>query len=249
MFTSHAIGMTKTALVTGASSGIGLATTKLLLKNNYRVFGISRRGLIPDFEDDQFTGVSLDLSQLDKIDAKINALLKQYQFDCFIHAAGYGQFGSIEQFSVSQIDQAIRVNLTSALILSRLLVPAFRRRNQGRIIFIGSESALIAGKKGALYSAAKFGLRGFCQALREDCASDGINVSLINPGMVRSPFFDQQSFSPAGNSENAIKVEDVAETILHLLNSSSDIVIDEINMSPRVKSLSFSGSKINIKNK
>ena len=249
MFTSHAIGMTKAALVTGASSGIGLATTKLLLKNNYRVFGISRRGLIPDFEDDQFTGVSLDLSQLDKIDAKINTLLKQHQFDCFIHAAGYGQFGSIEQFSVSQIDQAIRVNLTSALILSRLLVPTFRRRNQGRIIFIGSESALVAGKKGALYSAAKFGLRGFCQALREDCASDGINVSLINPGMVRSPFFDQQSFSPAHNSENAIKVEDVAETILHLLNSSPDIVIDEINMSPRVKSLNFSGSKINIKNK
>lgn len=237
--------MIKSALVTGASSGIGLATTKLLLKNNYQVFGISRRGLVPELEDDQFTGITLDLSRLDKIDEQIGGLLNQYQFDCFIHAAGYGQFGSIEQFSVSQIDQAIRVNLTSALVLSRLLVPAFRRRNQGRIIFIGSESALSSGKKGALYSAAKFGLRGFCQALREDCGSDGINVSLINPGMVRSPFFDGQSFAPGKESENAITVVDIAQMILHVLQSSQDIVFDEINMSPRVKSLSFSGSKSN----
>ena len=239
--------MIKTALITGASSGIGLATTKLLLRNNYQVFGISRGGLVPDFEDDQFTGVALDLSRLDKIDDQIGSLLRQCQFDCFIHAAGYGQFGSIEQFSVSQIDQAIRVNLTSALVLSRLLVPAFRRKKQGRIIFIGSESALNAGKKGALYSAAKFGLRGFCQALREDCASDGINVSLINPGMVRSPFFDGQSFAPGESSENAITVEDIAQVILHILQSSADIVFDEINMSPRVKSLSFSGAKNNNK--
>ena len=241
--------MIKSALVTGASSGIGLATSKLLLKNNYQVFGISRRGLVADLEGDRFTGIALDLCRLDKIDEQITGLLKQRQFDCFIHAAGYGQFGSIEQFSVSQIDQAIRVNLTSALVLSRLLVPAFRRKNTGRIIFIGSESALSAGKKGALYSAAKFGLRGFCQALREDCASDGINVSLINPGMVRSPFFDGQSFAPGESSENAISVDDIALMVLHILQSSPDIVFDEVNMSPRVKSLSFSGSKSDNNNK
>ena len=235
--------MIETALVTGASSGIGLATTKLLLKNNYQVFGISRRGKVPGLENDRFTGVAIDLSQLDIIDAQIGALLKQCQFDCFIHAAGNGQFGSIEQFSVSQIDATIRLNLTSALVLSRLIVPLFRRRNQGRMIFIGSESSLSAGRKGALYSAAKFGMRGFCQALREDCASDGINVSLINPGLVRSPFFEGLAFSPAANSENAITVEDIAQVILQLLQSSPDIVFDEINISPRVKSLIFSGSQ------
>jgi short-subunit dehydrogenase len=232
--------MTKSALVTGASSGIGLATTKLLLGNNYRVVGISRRGSVTELADALFTGVALDLSRLDEIDTQVGALLKQSQFDCFIHAAGYGSFGSIEQFSVSQIDQAIRVNLTSALVLSRLIVPVFRRKKQGRMIFIGSESGLSAGKKGAVYSAAKFGLRGFCQALREDCASDGINVSLINPGMVRSPFFDQQSFAPAPNTENAIEVDDIAQAIMQILQSSADIVFDEINLSPRVKSLNFS---------
>lgn len=235
----------KTALVTGASSGIGLAISHLLLQNSYQVFGISRRGSVTELEvkADQFTGIALDLAKLDEIEGQIGTLLKQHRFDCFIHAAGYGQFGSIEQFSVSQIDRAIRVNLTSALVLSRLIVPEFRRRKQGRIIFIGSESALDAGKKGAVYSAAKFGLRGFCQALREDCARDGINVSLINPGVVRSPFFDDLSFTPAANSENAITVDDIARVILHILQSSPDIVFDEINMSPRVKSLNFSVSQ------
>jgi short-subunit dehydrogenase len=233
------------ALVTGASSGIGLATTKLLLENNFTVYGISRSGTSPALEHGRFTGITLDLSDLEKTDARIRLLLREQQIDCFIHAAGYGKFGSIEQFSVSQIDHAIRVNLTSALVLSRILVPSFRRKKRGHIIFIGSEAALNAGRKGALYSAAKFGLRGLCQALREDCAADGIKLCLINPGMVRSPFFDSLDFAPAAKSENAIEVEDVANVILQVLQSSSDIVFDEINMSPRVKSIDFSGPQNN----
>lgn len=233
--------MTKLALVTGASSGIGLATTKLLLENNFAVHAISRSGTSPDLEHDKLTGIALDLANLEKSDEQIRALLKQQAFDCFIHAAGYGKFGSIEQFSVSQIDHAIRLNLTSALVLSRILVPSLRRKKQGHMIFIGSEAALNAGRKGALYSAAKFGLRGLCQALREDCAADGIKLCLINPGMVRSPFFDNLDFAPGAKSENAIEVEDVANVILQVLQSSPDIVFDEINMSPRIKSIDFSG--------
>jgi len=231
----------KSALVTGASSGIGLATVKLLLENDFCVWGISRTAASPDIHHDHYTGIMLDLGNLEKSDQQIRSLLDKQNFDCFIHAAGYGSFGSIEQFSVSQIDQAIRVNLTSALVLSRLLVPAFRRQKQGHMIFIGSESALNAGRKGVLYSAAKFGLRGLCQALREDCAVDGIKVCLINPGMVRSAFFDELAFAPAAKPENAIALDDVAKVILQVLQSSSDIVFDEINMSPRVKSIDFSG--------
>jgi short-subunit dehydrogenase len=126
------------------------------------------------------------------------------------------------------------------MVICRGLVPQMRRRRRGRIVFIGSESALHAGRKGALYSAAKFGLRGFCQSLREDLASDGIPVSLVNPGMVRSPFFDKLSFRPGAQPENAIDVEDVAEVVEQILRANSNIVIDEVNLSPRIKSIDFS---------
>ncbi|MBT4077904.1 MAG: SDR family NAD(P)-dependent oxidoreductase, partial [Gammaproteobacteria bacterium] len=113
------------------------------------------------------------------------------------------------------------------------------KNKSGRIIFIGSESAINAGKKGTLYSSAKFGIRGLALALREDCSKDGINVSLINPGMVKTPFFDNQNFQPGGDTSNYITPQDIAETVLHILQSNPDIVLGEINISPRNKSITF----------
>ena len=228
-----------TALITGASSGIGLATASLLLGKGYRVIGLSRRGPVTGLEHENFSPVALDLGDLESLDAKIREILDDREIDCFIHAAGQGHFGSIEQFSTAQIETSIRVNLTSAMVVCRSLVPVLRRRGRGRLVFIGSESALTAGSKGALYCASKYGLRGFCQSLRADCGSDGIQVSLVNPGMVRSPFFDDLSFEPGPEPENAITVNDVAALILQILQSSEDIVFDEINLSPRVKSINF----------
>ena len=224
-------------LVTGASSGIGLATTRLLLERGYRVHGISRRSA--DIEHRRFQPLRIDLGDLDATARALGKLLKEQNFDCLVHAAGQGAFGSIEQFSIAQIESSLRVNLASAMVISRALVPSMRRQGGGRLVFIGSESALTAGRKGALYCAAKFGLRGFCQALREDCASDGIAVSLVNPGMVRSPFFDDLTFAPSGAAENAIEVDDVAGVVCGILEASRDIVIDEVNLTPRIKSIDF----------
>lgn len=229
------------ALITGASSGIGLATARLLLERGYRVCGISRRGAVPELEHENFMALSIDLGDLEAVDREMKALLAGHEFDCLVHAAGQGLFGSLEQFSIAQIESQLRINLASAMVVCRSLLPALRRRGDGRLVFIGSESALAAGRKGALYSAAKFGLRGFCQALREDCAHNGIRVSLVNPGMVRSPFFDKLSFAPGPQPENAIAAGDVAEVVWQILQASRDIVIDEVNLTPRVKSVDFGG--------
>jgi short-subunit dehydrogenase len=232
----------QTVLISGASSGIGLATASLLLQQGYRVIGLSRRGRVAQLEHDNFTALAVDLDDLQQLEARLAELLEGRDVDAFVHSAGQGRFGSLEQFSRQQMESALRVNLTSAMVICRGLLPRMRKRARGRLIFIGSESALAAGKKGAIYCATKFGLRGFCLSLREDCASDGIQVSLINPGMVRSPFFDDLSFAPGARPENAVAVTDVANLVLQIMHSSPHIVIDEINLSPRVKSIDF-GSK------
>lgn len=229
----------RTVLVTGASSGIGLATARRLLAEGMQVCGISRRGTVAELEHDDFLPLAVDLADLDGLQRALKKLLATRDIDCLVHAAGQGHFGSIEQFSVAQIESSLRVNLSSAMVTSRALLPAMRRRGTGRLVFIGSESALVGGRKGALYCAAKFGLRGFCLALREDCAADGIAVSLVNPGMVRSPFFDSLDFAPGAKPENAIEVDDVAEIVCGILQASPNIVIDEINLSPRIKSIDF----------
>ncbi len=233
----------RTAVVTGASSGIGLACAERLLDDGYQVVGLSRRGDVARLAGADFTPLALDLTDLDAIETSLRASLGERPVDCLVHAAGAGLFGSIEQFSVAQIDASLRLNLTSALVLSRALVPSMRRAGRGQLIFIGSEAALEAGRKGALYSAAKHGLRGFCRALREDCAAAGIRVSLINPGMVRSAFFDALDFAPGAAVENAIEVGDVAALVAQILASSESIVIDEITLSPRIKSIDFKGGR------
>ncbi len=229
----------KTALITGASSGIGLAITRALLAQQCRVIGIARDFSKADIQNELFESFNQDLTDLNKTSELIKNLTKDHNVDFFIHSAGSGLFGSIEQFSVKQIDQYIKSNLSSALVISHHIVPAMRKNKSGRIIFIGSESAINAGKKGTLYSSAKFGIRGLALALREDCSKDGINVSLINPGMVKTSFFDKQNFQPGGDTSNYITPQDIAETVLHILQSNPDIVLDEINISPRNKSISF----------
>jgi len=229
----------KTALVTGASSGIGRAIAQSLIDQECRVIGLARDLSKIEIASDLFEPHSQDLVDLDATAELIKQLCNANRVDYFIHCAGSGLFGSIEQFSVPRIERYIKSNLISALVLSHYIVPTMRKLKSGRVIFIGSESALNAGKKGALYSSAKFGLRGLALSLREDCSKDGVSVSLINPGMVRSPFFDQQNFHPGQDTSNAIEVQDIADTVLHILRSNPNIVFDEINVSPRNKSIEF----------
>tara|TARA_B100001093_G_C26506193_1_gene875501 strand:- start:412 stop:786 length:375 start_codon:yes stop_codon:yes gene_type:complete len=112
-------------------------------------------------------------------------------------------------------------------------------KKNGDIFFIGSESGLSGKKKGTLYSAAKFGLRGFCQALRDEVANSGIRVCLLNPGFVRTPFFESLNFEPAEMENDAIEVADIAKIIFDILHTRVGTNIDEVNLSPSTRSINF----------
>lgn len=230
----------RTVLVTGASSGIGRAIARKLLQQGHHVIGVSRDSGRFIQQMDNFTAVQLDLSRLNDIPQKIRKLEQAFpQIDAVILCAGRGQFGSLEEFSYDQIEALMTINFTGQAFLVRALLPALKRKDHGDLIFIGSEAALKGSRKGAMYCAAKFAVRGFSQALREECGKSNVRVCLINPGMVKTSFFEQLSFAPGDDQSNFIEPEDVAEAVSYVLNSRTQIVIDEINLSPLNKVVKF----------
>jgi NADP-dependent 3-hydroxy acid dehydrogenase YdfG len=230
----------RTILVTGASSGIGRAIARNLLQQGHHVLGVSRDSGKFIRQMDNFTPVQLDLSRLSNIPQKIRELEQAFpEIDAVVFCAGRGQFGSVEEFSYAQIEDLMALNFTSQAFLVKALLPALKRKDHSDFIFIGSEAALKGSRKGALYCATKFALRGFTQALREECGKSNVRVCLINPGMVKTEFFEQLSFEPGDAASNFIEPDDVAGAVSYVLDSRAQTVIDEINLSPLNKVVKF----------
>jgi NADP-dependent 3-hydroxy acid dehydrogenase YdfG len=222
-------------LVTGASSGIGLAITRQLLECGFTVFGIARDFSKADISHAGFHGAELDLASADAIQTGLPPLLKSLDepLRAVVNNAGIGKMGYLEQLSVADIQSVLAVNLLSHILISRLCLPVMKQQSVlSDLIFVGSEAALTGGKEGSVYCASKFGLRGFAQSLRLECAKSEVRVSLINPGAVRTAFFDDLHFEPGDREENAIHPEDVAAMVLSILSMRGGTVVDEINLSP-----------------
>lgn len=220
-------------LITGSSSGIGRATAELLLQRGAAVVGIARdhAKFAPDSK--RYEPVTLDLSDLDATATALDDLARAHQdVAAVISNAGAGRFGALEQFSALQIRHDIDLNLTSHLLLARSFIPVLKRRNGGDLIIIGSAAALRGARKGSVYCAAKFGLRGAAQALADECSRRGVRVTLVNPGFVRTPFFDALDFEPADEPGSALTPEDIAAKLLEILESAGGAAYREINIDP-----------------
>jgi NADP-dependent 3-hydroxy acid dehydrogenase YdfG len=223
-------------IVTGASSGVGRAIAEALLKAGFQVIGISRH---PERGPTAFEGylpVRLDLSDIQTLPKALEDIVKQHpDLRGVVFNAGAGRFGSLEEFSYEQIQQSLNLNLTSQIYLARAVLPALKYKGQGDLIFIGSEAALNGAKRGSVYCASKFGLRGLAQSLRQECATRNIKTCIINPGMVNTGFFDELDFKHGDDPANYITPEDIAAAVMNVIMLSPGAVIDEINLSPLKK--------------
>jgi NADP-dependent 3-hydroxy acid dehydrogenase YdfG len=223
-------------LLTGAGGGIGRSIASLLLSSDWRIVGVGRDPARPGFSQKEFSQATIDLSDLEHLPEQLRLLASEHEdIDSVVCAAGVGRFGSLEEFSYQQIRELIDINLTSQLYVVRAFLPLLKRRGRGDVVLIGSEAALAGGARGAVYSATKFALRGFCQSLRQESAAAGIRVTLINPGMVRTDFFDQLDFEPGEDLAHAIVPEDIAVAVKMVLSARAETVFDEINLSPLKK--------------
>ena len=147
----------KCVLVTGSSSGIGYEITSKLLDLGAKVIGIARNHDRSKLENKNYITYNCDVSVHKKLEILLKQILKNHpQINCLISNAGYGDFGPLENFSTLQIDNFMATNLTSHLVITKLLLPHFKRIKIGDIIFIGSEAGLLGAKNGSLYCSAKF---------------------------------------------------------------------------------------------
>lgn len=178
----------KNIIITGASSGIGKAIASYL--ENDSLFLTARREL------ELKNYFACDLSDYKNCELLISKALKYFnnKIDVLINCAGCYIYNPIEKMHNNDIDYLINLNFKSAYILSSLVIPYMKNNNWGRIINIGSISAMVGEANASLYSATKAALSGLTKSLALEVAQNNITVNQINPGWVDTPLADVLSY-------------------------------------------------------
>jgi uncharacterized protein len=173
-----------TALVTGASGGIGQAIARALAARGAQVLLTGRRAdvLEPLAQELRGRALAIDLAERDAVQRLVE---QAGEVELLIANAALPATGMLDDFTVTEVDRALDVNLRAPIVLAQLLGAQMARRGHGHIVFISSLSGKAASPRGSLYSATKFGMRGFALALREDLKPAGVGVSTIFPGFIR----------------------------------------------------------------
>ncbi|MCC5807607.1 MAG: SDR family oxidoreductase [Opitutales bacterium] len=233
------------AIVTGASSGIGKAVADRLLALGYHVTALARwsDGLPPPGEG--LHPVMIDLANQGGIRAVIEPLLRDLPegLDALVNAAGFGRFDPHRSIDPDAIAAMTAVNLTAPMILSRLCLPALEEK-QGKILNIASVTARHLGKRGAAYAGAKAGLLHFGRNLFEEVRKSGVSVCTLLPDLTDTPFYDTLDFAPTAGADTALGVDFVANAAEHILTAPPGSVIEEITLRPQRLRIEKCSSKL-----
>lgn len=180
--------MTKTALVTGASSGIGKMTARELHAAGFQVYAAARRvEQMADLQDEGITPVFLDLTVDASIVSCVNEVLHQAgHIDVLVNNAGYGSYGAIEDVSLSEARRQFEVNLFGMARLIQLVTPSMRENHYGKIVNVSSMGGRIWTKFGGWYHATKYAVEGLSDCLRMELKPFGIDVIVVEPGGIKT---------------------------------------------------------------
>lgn len=178
----------RVALVTGASSGIGEATVERLLAQGFIVYAGARRiERMSGIEQRGAHTLSLDVTDdASMTDAVAQILQERNRIDVLVNNAGYGSYGSVEEVPLEEARRQFEVNVFGLARLTQLVLPAMRERRSGRIINVSSIGGRIYEPLGAWYHATKFAVEGLSDSLRLEMAPFGIDVTIIQPGPIRT---------------------------------------------------------------
>lgn len=232
--------MTKTWLITGASSGLGLEMTQQVLAQGHHVVAMVRRlgGLtkLALQQVDRLDIVQFDLTQPESIASSVQGAFQRHgRIDVIVSNAGYGLFGAAEELTDDEINRQIATNLTGSIQVIRAALPLLRNRGGGRIIQVSSEGGQITYPGFSLYHATKWGIEGFIESVAQEVASFGIEFIIAEPGptgtnfganLVLAEAIEPYKETPAGAVRRAITggsfeiKGDAARTVAAILSAA-----------------------------
>ncbi len=192
--------MTKTIFITGASSGIGLASAQLFAAKGWNVVATMRYTKGSVLKGKNFLVTTLDVRDEESIAKALKAAIKKFgRIDVLLNNAGFSLFGVFESLSPEKIEEQFAVNVTGVMNVTRALLPHMRANGGGTIINISSRAGIIGMPLNTLYCASKFALEGFSEALSFELATQGIAVKLVEPsGGVTSTKFSERMVKDKG---------------------------------------------------
>ncbi|MBW7455430.1 SDR family NAD(P)-dependent oxidoreductase [Paenibacillus sepulcri] len=211
----------KVILITGASSGIGKETAKKLLSEGHIVYAASRRvEQMRDLTESGAITVKMDISIEEEIRACIDKIIKeQGRIDVLFNNAGFGLYGSVEEVSMDDARYQFEVNIFGLARMTQLVVPYMRAQRKGIIINTSSVGGKIYTPLGAWYHATKHALEGWSDCLRLELKPFGIDVIVIEPGIIETSFGDVMSEPMLKTSGNG-PYKDLAEAVAKTTKSS-----------------------------
>jgi NAD(P)-dependent dehydrogenase (short-subunit alcohol dehydrogenase family) len=216
----------KTAIVTGASRGIGLAIARALAREGVRLALLSRNKP-PANVQGKF--IACDLADLDSIPAAVSQALKYLgTLDFLINNAGIFHENPVPEISLSDWDRAMRVNLTAPFLICREVLPHMIARKQGRIINLASTSSVQGYLHQSAYCASKHGLLGFARCLAIEAKPHGIHVYNLCPGGVDTDFIKGTYLGERLKGQPMIAPSDIAEMVVFLLSQPENVDLSEI---------------------
>ena len=188
-----------TALVTGATGGIGQAIVRALHDRGATVIASGRKREVLDELAAGLQGVEPLVADLSD-PAQVSALVEGRRIDVLVANAALPASGRLDSFSAEEIDRALDVNLRAPMQLAWTLIPPMVERGSGHLVFISSLSGKMASAGASVYNATKFGLRGFSFALNEELRGTGVGATTVFPGFIRDAgmFADSGAKLPPG---------------------------------------------------
>lgn len=225
----------KTAIVTGASSGLGVEISKKLIDHGATVYGLARRlNRLQELQNqwgDAFIPVQMDVTEHDEMQSWVKQTFSGDLIpDILVNNAGLANFGNVDKLSKADWDTMIDVNVNGIFYLTRQIVPLMKSTTESSHIF---NIASIAGKIGnpelSGYNASKFAVRGFSEALFKELRYDAIKVTCMMPGSIATSFFEKTG---SATHKNMMQPGDVADTLIHILQTPDNYLINEITLRP-----------------